>query len=51
MQTYQVKLTIQANSHPRRWLFDVIADVLEQGEYILEHEIIEVPEQTETKEV
>ena len=53
MQTYQVKLTIQANSHPRKWLFDAIAEVLEQGEDILEHEIeiIEVPEQTETKEV
>ena len=50
MQTYQVKLTIQANSHPRKWLFDAIAEVLEQDEDILEHEVVEVPEQTETKE-
>ncbi len=51
MQTYQVTLTIQANSHPRKWLFDAIAEVLEQGEDILEHEIVEVTEQTEIKEV
>ena len=50
MQTYQVKLTIQANSHPRKWLFDAIVEVLEQGEDILEHKIVEVTEQTETKE-
>ena len=50
MQTYQVKLTIQAYSHPRKWLFDAIAEVLEQDEDILEHEIVEITEQTETKE-
>ena len=50
MQTYQVTLTIQAYSHPRKWLFDAIAEVLEQGEDILEHEIVEVTQQAETKE-
>lgn len=40
MKTYKVTLTIIADSHPRKWVCETVAEVLNPGEDILDYDIV-----------